>query len=98
MAKVLDDGLIEMAFALKRVRAEMSTLKRQEDSLRTQLLAAVDGDSGDGVGIAASGAKICHIDRSPRTTISRDKLEALYPDVFVECSGTTEVRTLRIDL
>jgi hypothetical protein len=91
--------MIEAALELRKVRSELSTLRARESSLRDQLMLLVGGeDNHDGCGLTASGVKVCHIDTSMRTTVSRDKLEALYPEVFADVSGETTVRTLRIDL
>lgn len=90
---VVTDEVAQKAAEMAFIRAERSELKRREDTLRTELLAALDGAE---VGLTASGALVAEVTTSERVNVDRNKLEALYPEVFAAVRSTTSVVTVKL--
>jgi hypothetical protein len=92
---VLSDSIIDSARELRRIRDQLGKLKRSETQLRDSIMSALDGAPR---GLTASGMPVAHVETQHRRGVSRDKLEAMYPEVFEAVMEETEVKVLKIDL
>ena len=92
---VVSDELVAAASRLQELRTAAAQIEREERQVRGLIMEAL----GDDVeGITASGARVVHVQIQNRRGVNRDKLEAMYPDVFAEVVEETAVRVLKIDL
>lgn len=89
---VLSDSTLGLVNELRSIREDVKALKAREEKIRDLLLTELKGADG---GVTASGEFIISIDRSPRSGINRDRLQALYPDVYRDCQTETQVQAVR---
>lgn len=92
---IVDESFEQLAIELKQARADMAKLKKTEDQIRSAMLRRLGDETR---ALTASGGPVAHVEIQSRTTVNRNKLQALYPDVYDACTGETEVHVLRIDL
>lgn len=95
MPTVISETAIAAASRLKGLREDKAMLEKEMDRLRDVILQSLGDDT---VGLTASGSKAVHIQVQNRRTINRDKLNALYPEVFEDVAEDNEVRIVKIDL
>jgi RNA-binding protein YlmH len=92
---VLPDDVIAAAKELESLRHQTSVLRRREETLRTKILQALDGDEK---GLTASGVAVVHVQVQTRRKVSSAKLEALYPEIYDQVMSESTVKVLKIDL
>lgn len=92
-----DDELVEVASALKEVRREAADLKKRENALRDRVLRELQHRAVDRA-LTASGAPLVHLERQHRRGVNKDRLEAMFPEVFEACLEESEVVVLKVDL
>lgn len=89
-----DDG-ISRAHELRDVRRQMAELKKIEDGLRKSLIEEL-GESARA--LTGSGMPAVHIETQIRRGVNKDRLEAMFPEVFSQVMEEKEVRVLKVDL
>lgn len=87
------DGVLSLIEELREVRGQIKALKSREDKIRKSLLSHFVGVNEV---IAASGNPILMIDRSDRSWLNSDRVQALYPDVWLECQRSALVQTVNL--
>jgi hypothetical protein len=92
---VVSDELVAAARRLAELRAAAAQIEREEKQIRGLIMEVLGEDDR---GITSSGAPVVHVQIQNRRGVNRDKLEAMYPEIFVEVVEETVVRVLKIDL
>lgn len=93
--KILSEDIIESVRRLQEIRAERARLEREGDQLRDLILNVLGEDDK---GLTASGAPAVHVQVQNRRGVNRDRLEAMWPEIFEQVVEETEVRVLKITL
>lgn len=92
----LADEEVGLVRRLAEARAAQSQWKKIEAELKKELRLKIDAQ-GTNMALTASGAPAFYIRYSVREAPDKDKLEALYPEVYAAVLVETTVETLVID-
>ena len=89
----LTPELAEMVEDLSDVREQMKSLRGTEKELRDTLLTTLE-DAQATHGMTASGVQVVSLRTATRTAVDRNKLEALYPEIFEEVKKESVTKTV----
>jgi hypothetical protein len=92
----LTDEELELVTRLIVARDEKHQAEAEEKKVREELLAALRSRQAVR-GLTASGVAAVEIQTQHRRTVSRPKLEALHPEIFLEVVEDKEVEIVRVN-
>lgn len=87
-----DEALVQRVYDLKRVKAAISDLKEQEESLQFEITKVI----GDKPGLTHAGKPLCTWDNERYSRLNQKLLKQKYPAIHEECNDTGLQRVLRI--
>lgn len=93
---VTEDQLL-LVKELDELRHQAKALDKRADEIRGALLEVLDAE-GAQRGLTAAGIPAVVLGEQSRRQVNPRRLEALYPDVFVDVVETKIVRTLTVTL
>lgn len=91
--RLTDDDVIA-ARRLQDIRDQIKILNAEADAIKADLLELFEEAEE---GVTAAGKTVVTVTRTEKSSISRKKLEALYPTVYEEClEDGGETATIRV--